>query len=310
MGRFANLVDDAIFAVAPGSGAKRKATRRRYELSARIGAKLEARFSSGDGGARHYGDMDSESAQHDRFRGSNWMASRSLAIANPNWTWRPSAMRCREMYRDDLNANGAIETRVNQIVGLGIRLQPRIFEVAGLLTAAQAGTLNGQLEQIRNRWETCCGIDGLSLWLIQRQVQRNWDQDGEIFVHLVDVDDAGRPIPLAIELIDAERVETPPEKMGDPYCRMGIQHEPGVNGRVLGYWVRQSNPGDTPHVRLHAQVHSARRGWPAALPTRRRAIVPRPKSRLPLVGASAGQAQRRQGSRRSTNDLGPRGRLL
>jgi capsid protein len=49
-------------------------------------------------------------------------------------------------------------------------------------------------------------------------------------------------IPLAIEVIDADRVETPPLKLSDPLCRMGVQRNAAK--RIIGYWVRTTHPGD------------------------------------------------------------------
>jgi lambda family phage portal protein len=52
-----------------------------------------------------------------------------------------------------------------------------------------------------------------------------------------------KPVPLAIEVIDPERVETPPEQIGNPRVRMGIEYD--AKGRIVAYYIRQTHPGDS-----------------------------------------------------------------
>jgi lambda family phage portal protein len=54
--------------------------------------------------------------------------------------------------------------------------------------------------------------------------------------------DGNSPTDLSLELIAAERVETPPSKTNDPTCVLGVQKN--KEDEVQGYWVRTKHPGD------------------------------------------------------------------
>lgn len=57
--------------------------------------------------------------------------------------------------------------------------------------------------------------------------------------------DAMAPTTLCVEVIHPNRVETPPQKASDPYCRLGIQFD--GDWVPQGYYVRNSHPNDGKH---------------------------------------------------------------
>lgn len=232
MGKLGQLLDRAIYEVAPRLGSRRLAARARWQFAQKVNDRLEQRFS-------HW-----EAADNDRTRAGRFMSSRlspDSALEQEQDTIRD---RARELYRSDPIAASFIDGRVNNIIGRGIRAQARIkADEAEQISEEQARKLNRALNNDFRRWAKRAGKFGESLYSLQRLAQRTWDLDGEVFVHFTAVRDPMRPIPLALEVIDPERVETPPQEAGNPNIRLGIERDD--DGNIVAYWVRNSQPHDT-----------------------------------------------------------------
>lgn len=225
-----SLIDRAVFAVAPVWGARRIATRKQFERSERYFARAL------------------ESSENDRAREGKWLGSRLSADAFLEEDLETTRQRSRELYRNDF-VGGAIDSRVEHVVGTGFTVQARIKAKAGVITAEQAKALNEQLEEVYERVEpTACRSRKKSLWQKISLACRTVDADGECFVIFSDIGTADAPIPLCVEVIDADRVETPPEMIMDPSVRMGIKY--GKNKEILGYYVRDNHPNDNKEFSL------------------------------------------------------------
>ena len=187
-----------------------------------------------------------EGASGDRNHGPHgWMTSRLSADSalEQGETQEELRRRSRDMYRNS-DVGGAIETRVDLVVGTGFTLQAKIRETAGFCTKEQAKAWNQQLEDIATEWAISADVDGkTSLWECSRLVERHHAVDGESLTVWSDVPRIDGDIPLAIEVIDPDRLQTPPNLIGNRLCRMGIQKN--ARGQIEGYWIRDAHPGDT-----------------------------------------------------------------
>lgn len=220
----ASFIDRAVFAVAPVWGARRIATRKQFEQSER------------------YFSRALEAAETDRLREGKWLGSRLSADAFLEEDLETTRIRSRELYRNDF-VGGAIDSRVEHVVGTGFTVQAKIKAKAGVIDAAQAKIVNEQLEEVYERVEpTACRTRKKSLWQKISLACRTVDSDGECFVVFSDIGTADAVIPLCVEVIDADRVETPPEFISDPSVRMGIKY--GTSKEIIGYYVRDSHPND------------------------------------------------------------------
>ena len=228
--KIGNFIDRAIFSVAPVWGAKRIAVRRQFEHAERyFGRALEA-------------------AENDRTREGKWLGSRLSTDAFLEEDLESTRLRSRELYRNDF-VGGAIDSRVEHVIGTGFTVQSTIKAKAGVITAEQAKTLNEQLEEVFERVEpTACRTRKKSLWQKISLACRTVDSDGECFVVFSDIGTADAPVPLCVEVIDADRVETPPEFISDPSVRMGIKY--GKNKDIVGYYVRDNHPNDNKEFSL------------------------------------------------------------
>lgn len=84
---------------------------------------------------------------------------------------------------------------------------------------------------------------------------------GEVLATAEWMREAGRPMRTAIQMIDTDRLQSPPEKVGDRFTRMGVQ----MNrfGAPEGYHIRMAHPSDgrmTPENMQYKYV-PARKPW-------------------------------------------------
>jgi lambda family phage portal protein len=217
------VVDQLVYAFRPVDGAKRMDFRRRYSVSmnAHEGAKI------------------------DDSRGGAWIGSRLSPDAALEEDQAELRGRSRELYRND-SVGGAVDTRVNLVVSYGFTPQASILPRDGI-SKEQADSWNDQLELIYDQlYPRICVSGKESLWQAVRLAERHYCVDGEAILVLSDVGHPDKPVPLAIEVIDPERLETPHEKINDPRVRMGIEYD--AKGRIVAYYIRRTHPGDTKNV--------------------------------------------------------------
>ena len=221
--RFESFIDSAVYAFSPSRGAERIITRKRFNAA-------QANFRS------------FESAESNRHREGKWLGSMLSADASLEEDLETTRQRSRELYRNEF-IGGAIDSRVEHSIGTGFTVQARIKERTGVITTEQAKERNAQLEEAYEQWEPiACRTRKKSLWQKTCLAARCVDADGETFVVMSDIGGSESPIPLCIEVIDCDRVETPPAKIADPLCRLGIQYD--KNKQITGYWIRKSHPND------------------------------------------------------------------
>lgn len=231
----ATVVDQVVYVVSPKAALERRVLR---QVNRAADARMQAaRMSRGDDDERNDGD---------RLHGpQRWLGSRLSPDSELERDLQTLRDHTKELYRDT-TAGGAIDARVDHVVGRGFTVQAKIGQGPGISQDAADG-FNDELEAVHRRWAPACDLTGKdSLWQLSRLVERSIAYAGESFTVMWAKNRPGRPIPLVLEVVDVERICTPPERSGDPFCRMGIQYSP--DGEILGYWLRTTNPYDTKQV--------------------------------------------------------------
>jgi len=224
-----NWLDRAILAIAPTWGARRIATRS-------LLADAESRFARIEG------------AQSDETRGHRWLISRLSPDSELELSLQTARDRARDIYQNDA-LGGAVDSKVNHVVGTGFTPQARVRVEDTGLSEADVEAINQQIESVYERWSPRADRSGLrSLWMCSRLAGRHNEFDGESLTILSDVGSADKPIPLSVQVVDPERLETPPGRTGDPLVRLGIEYD--ADGRIVAYHVRRAHPGDTNRVDL------------------------------------------------------------
>lgn len=236
-----NWLDRLIYAVAPRWGAQRMFTRRMQDIA----DQQVARMSSG-----WKGNND------DRLHADKWLASRLSPDSGLETDLPEMRRNSNELYRGYAFCHGAINTRVDNVVGNGFRYQSQVRAVKGIITEEEAQRFNTEIEAVMQRWQKQAGRAKRSFGQLQRIAVRSRLRDGDILRVFSDVGRADKPVPLQVNLIDANRIETPPGESGNPRVRMGVRYDD--KGDVLGYYTRKVDPDDTLDSRVEEYDF-----WPA-----------------------------------------------
>ena len=230
MERFTATVDRVISALSPSWGLRRMRQRAALRM---LGAY--------------------RGAEKNRLRG-DWTAMSGSADADLLPDLPTLRQRSRDLNRNDAHASAITSTVVENVVGVGIRPQsrPDVEEVE--ITEDDARVFSRKAERAWRIW--CKRADAqnrMSFYEIQALIQRQILENGEVFVLPLMLAEPGRRYRLALEVIEADRVGTPPGKQG-PTMRDGI--ELGERGQPIAYWIKQRHPGDA-----QLGTHGASNEW-------------------------------------------------
>lgn len=153
----------------------------------------------------------------------------------------------RALVRDNAYAWGVVDTIVSSVVGCGITAQSQVETPEG----TDIEDVNEIRDKVWSEWCEVCDVNGrLTFAEIQQLAQREMVEAGEVLIHLVNTPSNKyrgiyRPVPLAIELIEADRLAN--EK--DTYkvrSADGNRIIRGVElddlGKPLAYWIYPEHP--------------------------------------------------------------------
>ncbi len=153
----------------------------------------------------------------------------------------------RALVRDNAYAWGVVDTIVSSVVGCGITAQSQFETPEG----TDVEDVNERRDAVWREWCEVCDVNGrMTFSEIQQLAQREIVEAGEVLIHLVRTPGKKyrgiyRPVPLALELIEADRLAT--EK--DTYkirSTDGNKIIRGVElddlGKPLAYWIYPEHP--------------------------------------------------------------------
>ncbi|MBI5147758.1 MAG: phage portal protein [Parcubacteria group bacterium] len=217
--RLSRGIDNLVGIFSPGAAYRRKAFRRAQGL---LGSY--------------------RGADKTRLRGNWWPGSGSADedLLPDLATLRE---RSRDLNRNDAHAVGITTTVTSNTVGTGIKPQSRV-KTKNLGISDEAA---GEFQQIaEDNWEKWCPFadagNRMDFYEIQNLVDRQILENGEIILLPLMLPDKSRPFSLALDIIEADRLQTPPDKKGDKSVRYGV--EIGERGEPVAYYIRETHPGD------------------------------------------------------------------
>lgn len=152
--------------------------------------------------------------------------------------------RSRELVRDAAYAKRAKVIVQNNVIGGGIGLQAKIETTRGHLNER----LNDAIEAAWERWccaDSCHTGGSLHFADLERQLMGQVFEAGEVFVRLHLRPFGESQVPLALEIIEAERIADefqPLPVAANARVRLGVEVD--AFGRPLAYWIRNTHPGD------------------------------------------------------------------
>jgi lambda family phage portal protein len=169
----------------------------------------------------------------------------------------------RALVRDNAYAWGVVDTIVSSVIGCGITAQSQVETPEG----TDIEDVNERRDKVWQEWCEVCDVNGrLNFSEIQQLAQREIVEAGEVLIHIVKTPGKKyrgiyRPVPIAIELIEADRIAT--EKDTYKIRNSGMNKivrgvELDELGKPLAYWIYPEHPngpyvsGSTVPIRIDA----------------------------------------------------------
>ena len=156
--------------------------------------------------------------------------------------------RSRDLIRNNPFAGSIAHTIDTNIVGMGIRPQCRIKKdrvVKELgISIGQASEIAEQMEEIWERWVPFASADNrLNFYQMQALVNRQRFENGDVFlIPVMKPIKNDRPYELAFQTIEADRVDTPRDKLSEKNFRAGVEIDDF--GAPIAYHISEGFPGD------------------------------------------------------------------
>lgn len=193
---------------------------------------------------RHSGQRMYAAARNSRLT-SGWATTSSSSDSELYSSLAALRSRSRALVRDAAYAKRARVVIQNNVVGSGIGMQAQVMTTRGKL----ATRVNEGIERAWRDWSraTSCHTGGaLHFADFERACMGQVFEAGEVFIRKHYRPFGDGVVPLALELIEAERVAddlsgTPPQGAGANY-RMGVEVD--QFGRALAYWIRERHPNE------------------------------------------------------------------
>ncbi|UNC12869.1 phage portal protein [Acidiphilium multivorum] len=174
---------------------------------------------------------------------ADWIAQSTSQDSEAFTSLRALRNRARQLCRDNDYAKNAKRLIANNVIGRGVKLQPKLKMQRG---GKYNEDLNEQIERAWRRWcraQNCHTAGKLSFRQIERLLLNETVESGEVFVRLVRQKFGTSRVPLALEVIEADQVsEYRSGRDGENAVRMGVE----VDGwqRPVAYWMYPHHPGD------------------------------------------------------------------
>ncbi|HPM42523.1 MAG TPA: phage portal protein, partial [Candidatus Omnitrophota bacterium] len=124
--------------------------------------------------------------------------------------------RSRDLNRNDAHASGITGTMTVNVVGSGIRPQSRIDKEVLGVTEEGANAFQKTAEKCFKRWIPYADAgQRMDFYEIQSLIDRQILENGEALIIPLMLEDKERPYPTALQVIESDRLDTPPERRGD-----------------------------------------------------------------------------------------------
>lgn len=222
--KIADFVDDVVCFIAPIYGQKRKAARHLLSYQSAIASRLRSDWILG---------------------GSDSADSELLPVLEI------LRGQTRELRRNNGVINGILNTFTTHVVGHGITYYPQLNEKILNLTSERKSQLEYEAKRAWKLQSKYIDITGrLHFREILHLIVRKILEDGEIFLIRHYLERPYAPLGVCFEIVEADRVDTPPDKAGKNNIRAGIEMD--QYGAPVRYYVRKSHPGDDPQANFAA----------------------------------------------------------
>ncbi len=215
-------IDSAVSFFSPRAGLKRRMYREAIKVSEKFGSY--------------------RGAERNRLRPS-WLPGGGSADENIIPDLPSLRERSRDLNRNDAHASGITSTMTTNVIGTGIKPQSRVDRQALGISERKAKRFQKAAELAWKRWVPHADAgERMDFYEIEQLVDRQILENGEAIIVPTMLKDKSRPYSLALQVIEADRLDTPPGKRGDKSIRAGVKL--GDNGEPVSYYIRRTHPGD------------------------------------------------------------------
>jgi lambda family phage portal protein len=151
--------------------------------------------------------------------------------------------RSRDLNRNDAHASGITGTMTTNVVGTGIRPQSRVDKEFLGISEKSAANFQKKAERAWKRWLPYADAgERMDFYEIQQLVDRQILENGEAIIIPLMLKGKDRPYSFALQVIESDRLDTPPDKRSDKSIRSGVRI--GENGEPVSYFIQKTHPGD------------------------------------------------------------------
>ena len=218
-------IDNFISFFSPKAGFKRRMYREAINVSQKFGAY--------------------KGASRDRLR-SSWIPGGGSADQDLLPELSDIRERSRDLNRNDAHASGITSTMTVNVIGTGIRPQSRVDKEELGIDDKVTEEFQRKAERVWKRWIPYADAgERMDFYEIQQLVDRQILENGEAIIVPLRLEEKDRPYPLALQLIESDRLNTPPDKKSDKAIRSGVRI--GEKGEPVSYFIQKTHPGDISH---------------------------------------------------------------
>jgi lambda family phage portal protein len=184
---------------------------------------------------------------------AGWVAGETSADAELHSSLRNLRSRSRQLVRDAGYAKRAKVVVVNNVIGPGVGFQGAVSNRNGRLMDEVNDPIEREIEHW-SRAENCHTGGRLHLADFERQAMGQVFEAGECVVRLHLRAFGASRVPLALEIIESERIADNFNQAPGPQAnrvRMGVEVD--EFDRPLAYWLRPGHPGDLHGTRANTE---------------------------------------------------------
>jgi len=182
------------------------------------------------------------SARTNRLR-KNWLVTGGSADYDILEDLKILRERSRDLNRNDGYASGITKGFVNDIIGTGILPQSRVDRQFLGISDKRAEEYQRSAERCFRDWAKTADITGaLDFQEVQKLAMKQVIENGEIFIVRTMKQRIGRKYEFCLQLVEADRVDTPTSYSGNKNIRKGIELDD--EGIPIAYYIRKGHPGD------------------------------------------------------------------
>ncbi|TWT57246.1 Phage portal protein, lambda family [Thalassoglobus neptunius] len=222
-----NLIDRFAKAVSPKWASGRELDRRRGKFQMEMLEQAEVRMKrTWDG------------ADTDRVRGSSWMTRNLSTVSALEEDLQSLRDRSEDLFHNDAYVASAVNARVDNVIGRGIRFQSRIKPFGDVISENDSDALNRHIEQMMMEWARAENFNSK-----QRELERSIAIYGEAIAILSHTSRMG--ITRTLTVMSPKRLQTPHTLIHDPLVRLGIRFSDESYTTPVEYYFRRVDEHDT-----------------------------------------------------------------